>query len=249
MITLLDASVADVLAACDHLGGAEHLVDDVDRAAAARRRRPADARRTLAGRAALRLLVATASGLPAQAARDVPITRRCEDCDRPHGRPTTPGFSLSTSSSGERVLVAVAPAGAGIGVDLEAATPKALRGAAGLDDYALHPDERDAVVGAEHPDRARLQRWVEKEAVLKAAGTGLRVPPNEVVLAAATAGPAHADGVAGTRPHDWREVVRAPLASIRGLAVVALPGDAGHHRAIAAARPLPLRAVDVRACP
>jgi len=248
VIALLDASVADVLAACDHLGGAEHLVDDVDRAAAARRRRPADARRTLAGRAALRLLVTTTSGRPARAAPLLPIVRRCEDCDRPHGRPTTPGLSLSTSSSGERVLVAVAPADASIGVDLEAATPQALRGAAGLDGYALHPGERDAVAAAPHPDHARLQRWVEKEAVLKAAGTGLRVPPSEVRIPAAGAGPAGQGDVASIFPPDWRAVLEAPLPTIRALAVVALPGDAGHHRAIAAARPMPIRAVDVRAC-
>lgn len=245
MITLLDASVTDVLAACARLGGAEQVVDDVDRAAAARRRRPRDARRTLAGRAALRLLVASRTGLRAHRASEIAIDRRCHDCGAPHGQPRTTGLSLSTSGSGERVLVSVAPADAHVGVDVEAATAEALAGAAGLDDYALHPEERDGVTANDDPDRSRLQRWVEKEAVLKAAGTGLRVSPNELRITAPRAGLVEPAAVEAIGRNDWRAVTEAPLATIRGLAVVTLPGDLEHHRALAAARPLLVRTVEV----
>ncbi|TGO04714.1 4'-phosphopantetheinyl transferase family protein [Serinibacter arcticus] len=252
MITLLDASVTDVLAACARLTGAEQLVDDVDRAAAARRRRPEDSRRTLAGRAALRLLVAARTGRPAGRASEIVIDRRCRDCGAPHGQPRTAGLSLSTSGSGERVLVAVAPGSARVGVDVEAVTPTALGGAAGLDDYALHPDERADVVGTADADRARMQRWVEKEAVLKAAGLGLTLSPNAVRLAPQRADRAAPTEVSSIGPADWRGVLEAPVDAVRRLVVVALPGRRDDHpgrrsylRAVAAAEVRPIRAVDV----
>ncbi|GMA31334.1 hypothetical protein GCM10025875_13260 [Litorihabitans aurantiacus] len=217
------------------------MVDDVDRVAAARRRRPDDARRTLAGRAALRLLVLTRTGRPLADAPELVIERRCEDCDSPHGRPRTAGLSLSTSGSGERVLVAVGPEEACVGVDVETATPAALERSPGLDEFTLHPRERDAVARAADPGRARLQRWVEKEAVLKAAGLGLRLPPHEVLLApadATTSSHHRSDGQLS-----WRAVLAAPVAAVARLSVADLPGDGTHHRAVAAVRPHPVEIV------
>ena len=57
-----------------------------------------------------------------------------------------------------------------VGVDVE---PAGAADFHGFDDVALHPGERGAP-----GDRTR--RWVRKEALLKARGTGLSVDPREV---------------------------------------------------------------------
>ncbi|WP_158277112.1 hypothetical protein [Serinibacter arcticus] len=83
MIALLDASVEEVLSTSARIAPLEQLLDDVDLAAAAARRRPQDRRRTLAGRVALRLLVSARTGWDPRRAREIVIDRRCPDCGAP----------------------------------------------------------------------------------------------------------------------------------------------------------------------
>ncbi|WP_053385666.1 4'-phosphopantetheinyl transferase family protein [Leucobacter japonicus] len=185
MIELLSARVDDVLA------GAEACASAQDHRAAARRRTPELQRRTLAGRAALRLLAARCLGVSTDNAGELPIDRTCLDCDEPHGRPTMSGLALSSSTSGDHVLVAVAADDEAsahpvdLGVDVEV-IPHQLW--PGFDEYALHPSERDRVPGFDSLAgiAARVRLWTQKEAVLKATGDGLRVSPATVHCGAAS---------------------------------------------------------------
>ena len=292
MITVLDASVDEVLAACRGLvdgrsGGAgrastastastaslasatsaafaastvgatsagaagrteveaaEQLVDASDREAAARRRRPADARRTLAGRVALRLLVTARLGVPASLASQVTVDRTCRTCGEPHGQPRVAGLSVSTSGSDGRVLVAVADKGIEVGVDIERVPGSVFDG---FDDVALHPDEKQhfAEVAPGAGVAARLTCWVEKEAVLKAAGVGLASPLHQLLVARVPddyALPSRADMIG---PWEWRAVLQAGTPDAVGLAVSELPTHRGYRSAVAARVPTRIHAVDL----
>lgn len=101
-----------------------------------------------------------------------PVVRRCPRCGGPHGRPELPGLPLHASLSRTPGRVAAAVSGAGpVGVDVETVERTGFDGFAAV---ALAPGER----AADLPARARA--WTRKEAVLKAAGTGLRVDPRTV---------------------------------------------------------------------
>lgn len=278
MITLLDASVDEVLAACrtlrddgrvgsvtaepravdvagsaeryvDVAGSAERFVDAADREAAARRQRPSDARRTLAGRAALRLLAAARLGVPVGLASQIVVDRTCSTCRLPHGRPRIAGLSVSTSSADGRVLVAVADEGADegadLGVDIERVPSSVFDG---FDDFVLHPDERGRFAvgtGSSSETEARLTCWVEKEAVLKAVGVGLASPPHELLVAARSVDhtlPSCADMIG---PWEWRPVEQAGATEAVGLSVTELPTKPGYRAAIAARVPTRIHAVDI----
>lgn len=99
----------------------------------------------------------------------VPLTRDAR------GAPQLPGTHLSTSLShcGGAIAIALGAAGA-VGVDIEP-----LARAAGMSELAkhiCHPNEWRALARApaHERDRALLRLWVRKEALLKAAGVGLR---------------------------------------------------------------------------
>lgn len=224
---------------------AQQLVDPADREASARRQRPDDARRTLAGRVALRLLVAVRLGVPVSLAPQIVVDRTCSTCHLPHGRPRVAGLSVSTSSSEERVLVAVADEGSEVGVDIERVPPTVFEG---FDDFVLHPDERERfgpVTRGPAGTAARLSCWVEKEAVLKAVGVGLASPPHELLLSARPD-----DAVLLTRadmigPWEWRLVERAGASEALGLSVTELPTEPGYRSAIAARVPARIHAVDI----
>lgn len=201
-------------------------------------------------------------GVPASFASQVVVDRTCS-CGLPHGRPRVAGLSVSTSASDGRVLVAVADEGTEVGVDIER-VPAALFD--GFDDFVLHPTERTgagagAVTRTEartrtrtragdrllvDPDSvvsARLARWVEKEAVLKAAGVGLASPLHELLVAAAPEGhvlPSSADMIG---PWEWRPVVEAGAPEAVGLSMTGLPTHAGYRSAVAARVPDRLRTV------
>lgn len=234
MIHLLSASVEEVLLAC--AGLAVPVVDDADRRAAGRRRHPAD-RRTLAGRAALRLLASARLGRPAVDAAGLRIDRTCPTCGDQHGRPTTAGLALSSSTSGGRVLAAVGDPGEALGVDVQEVPPRLFPG---FDRAALHPAERDGlppVDGA--PGRAaRVRVWVGKEALLKAAGTGITGE-----LARLRLGPL-ADG-----PHvGWGRVLEAGDTGPRApgsLRYRSVPGGPGWAAALASSTPQPVERVRV----
>jgi 4'-phosphopantetheinyl transferase len=166
-------------------GSATTLLDDVERSRARALRRPADRDRFVAARVLLRVAVAAFAGVdPAR----VVVRSICPVCGAPHGRPmitldSRPGPHVSLSHSGDRVLVAVTLAGP-VGVDVEPLGDDAFAGDGvdGIDGIALTEAER-AALEALPPDRrpaVRARLWVRKEAVLKATGQGLQVPPSEV---------------------------------------------------------------------
>ena len=140
-------------------------------------RRPADRGRFVAGRALLRLAAGDVLDRPPA---DVGIAAHCPLCGSTgHGRlsvPSTPSVQLSSTRGGGRVAVAVARSPHPIGIDLE---PDCAAGFAGFDDVALTPSERARVLALPPSQRAvaRTRAWVQKEAVLKARGTGLSVDP------------------------------------------------------------------------
>ncbi|MFF5207104.1 4'-phosphopantetheinyl transferase family protein [Streptosporangium sp. NPDC000396] len=113
---------------------------------------------------------------------DVPIDRRCSGCGKPHGkthiRTATAQLHASVSHSANRVAVALSTAGP-VGVDVEE-VPSGPVGE--LAQCALSPAEQVAL--RELPERdhniAFAKMWVRKEAVLKATGHGLRIPPEQV---------------------------------------------------------------------
>ncbi|CAN5277072.1 hypothetical protein BH11ACT3_BH11ACT3_23810 [soil metagenome] len=118
----------------------------------------------LSGRSLLRHLAADLLGVDPAA---VPLTARCLDCGREHGRPSIVDSALqvSLSHSGD-VVVAAAVWGSPIGVDVEAAAGSTER----LDAIEALTGERS------------LERWTRVESVLKADGRGLRVDPRDVVM-------------------------------------------------------------------
>jgi len=164
--------------------------------ARARRGTPAVHRRRVLQRAALRVALGSELGLPPDL---VPLTTT------PLGRPVvaTPGdLDVSCSASGDLGLVAVGRRR--IGIDVEAVAPWS---AAVLDEGWLAAEERRALVRL--PEGARAvavtRCWTQKEAVLKARGSGLRGD-----LAATVTEVGRTDGeVAGWQvddvpvPHGW----------------------------------------------
>jgi 4'-phosphopantetheinyl transferase len=99
------------------------------------------------------------------------------------GRPGLAGSELAVSltHSGDVVLVAVAAARE-VGVDAELLRPDALGWT--LLDHALTPSERARLDAVPVPERAEsfLRTWTRKEAILKAAGTGLGIDPRRIDL-------------------------------------------------------------------
>lgn len=218
MIDLLLAPVDAVLSAGERMAGgdARRLVAPEDLAAADERVREEDRRRTLAGRLALRLLAGQRTGSgPAALA----IDRTCDRCGAPHGRPRMHGLSASTSTSGGTVLVAVGPPDAELGVDVQAVPDRLWDG---FDEYALHPAERRAGLDA----TARIRLWAEKEAVLKAAGLGLRAAPSRLRLA-------------GDGP--WRAVAETAIPGTGHLRCTVVERSPSSWAVVAAAGELPIR--------
>lgn len=209
MIAVLAAGVDEVLDV------ATQCASDNDRAAASARRTEELRRRTLAGRAALRLLAAWGRGVPLEQACGLEISRLCPDCGLQHGRPTSTELSLSSSTSAGRVLVAIADPADAIGVDIET-VPSHLWPE--FDSYALHPDERLRMPARDQLEdiAPRIAIWTAKEAALKVSGRGLRTEPSQLRI------DDHPEGGLA----DWSLVHGAPatglapaFVSVRALAV------------------------------
>jgi 4'-phosphopantetheinyl transferase len=179
------ASVSVVWSAPTASPALVHLLDDVERSRLERLRNAGDRERFVAAHALLRIMVGRRLGC---APERVALTFTCPRCGGPHGPPRLVDRArrqlphLSLAHAGARVLVAVSTAGpVGVDVDVQAATAFP-----GFDAVALGAMER-SMIARLPPSRmaaARVAAWVRKEAVLKATGDGLNVPPGDVVVSA-----------------------------------------------------------------
>jgi 4'-phosphopantetheinyl transferase len=152
------------------------LLDDRERARAAKLRQRVDHDRYVASHAFLRRVLAGYVGAPAD---------ELQFAQGRHGKPVlshpvgAPEFSLS--HSGSVALIAVSGTGA-VGVDVEEARNDV--DIPGLANSVLSEQER-GVLRASDPalHRALFYRaWVCKEAVLKACGAGLSIAPHRVTV-------------------------------------------------------------------
>jgi 4'-phosphopantetheinyl transferase len=173
-----------------------------DELARARRGTPAVHRRRVLLRAALRVALGNELGLPPDR---VPLATT------PLGRPTVAapgGLDVSCSASGALGLVAVGRRR--IGIDVEAVAPWS---AAVLDEGWLAAEEQRALVRLPEGARAvaATRCWTQKEAVLKAVGSGLR---GDLVATVTDVGRTDAE-VAGWLVHD----VPVPHGYVASLAV------------------------------
>lgn len=148
--------------------------EELDRAGRFTRQR--DERRYRSGRAAVRRAMGELLGM------------RPEDLlfeTGPHGKPGLrhPGVthSFNFARSGGRAVLAVVERGR-VGVDLEAAD--AAPDAEDLAPLALAPGEAEELASLPAVERQSyfLRRWTAREALLKAAGTGLCCDPSSIAL-------------------------------------------------------------------
>ncbi|WP_104163087.1 4'-phosphopantetheinyl transferase superfamily protein [Cryobacterium sp. N22] len=136
-------------------------------------------------------LVARLTGVDAAS---VTLTQLCPNCGLPGHGPLrvqlgdeadgSPTVHVSLARADGRLALAVTAAGP-VGIDLESVAALAR---APLDDVLLSAAEADAVA-ALHPRAATAAVaavWTAKEAVLKAAGLGLRVDPRDLTIARET---------------------------------------------------------------
>jgi 4'-phosphopantetheinyl transferase len=157
---------------------AENWLSSPERARAERFHRPADRSRFVTGRALVRAVVADHLG---STAAKVDVRVHPPGSATP-GRPFVPGApSFSIAHSGEDVLVAIvrdcADTAVEVGVDVEST----LSARDHLDDL-LH-----AVPPGEQPDAgwtpvSFTRSWVRRAALLKAVGTGLLAPRDDLAL-------------------------------------------------------------------
>lgn len=144
----------------------------------------ADRLRFLAAHALARIVLARYLGEDPSALR---FAAPCSTCGEPHGKPRLShppaNLEMSLSHSGDRVVVAVAR-GVHIGIDVEQVPPGADESAV-IED-ALSPAEQRSLQEVPSALRARafFRYWVRKEALLKATGDGLAVPPALITVSA-----------------------------------------------------------------
>ncbi|MFJ9741742.1 4'-phosphopantetheinyl transferase family protein [Streptomyces sp. NPDC101166] len=217
------------------------LLDPVERARHEAIARADDQGRFLLGCALSRIALGELLGVsPAE----VPLRRVCPRCGGPHGKPRLAvphgspfaGVDFSVTHSGDVVGVAVVH-GAVVGLDVEEA-------GAALDVDTVAPvalsDAEFAALNA-HPPAERtsafLRVWTRKEAVLKALGVGLTVPPRRLEVSVPTRPPtvlAWPD-----RPTAPRDLAMADVDVVTGpgrppaIATVAVAGATAlrvHHR-------------------
>ncbi|MFC4497739.1 4'-phosphopantetheinyl transferase family protein [Streptomyces ovatisporus] len=134
----------------------------------------------------------------------------CPRCGDPsHGRPriSSPvtGLEFSLSRTGPHWALAVT-AGERVGIDIECGAGRAVDGAA---EVALSDGELARLRAVEHAAGRReffLRAWTRKEAVLKAAGTGIVAGMRALEVRPAQRGTVrveNAEAVRGDRPRTW----------------------------------------------
>lgn len=174
-----------------------NLLDDTERRTAARLARPADRARYITGHALVRLLLADRTGEPATRLR---FDRTCPRCDSDHGKPRlTPArrgagvaASFNLAHAGERIVVAVTDHDLDVGVDVEHVPDSSDIALGTASTEVLTARERSALelLPAGRRGHALAVWWTRKEAVLKATGAGLVVPPATVEVTAPHLAPA-----------------------------------------------------------
>lgn len=138
------------------------------------------------------LLRSALGGHTGLAPTDVRIARECPDCDAHHGRPRSldsPELDVSVAHAGGRVAVAVAH-GMRVGLDVESLSR--VGDANSLVDAICSPPEAEYVRThtADRQPQVLTYIWTQKEAVLKALGTGLRIPARHLEVAVPGSAPA-----------------------------------------------------------
>jgi 4'-phosphopantetheinyl transferase len=117
--------------------------------------------------------------------QQIVFTTVCKHCGGPHGKPricasSTP-FELSISHSGEMAVVAFTR-GIRVGVDIEHIGHRDDDSA--IAELILSPSEHLVFAGLSRTEHNVFLRryWTRKEAILKATGDGLLVPPNSLTV-------------------------------------------------------------------
>ncbi|MGG5735679.1 MULTISPECIES: 4'-phosphopantetheinyl transferase Sfp [Bacillus cereus group] len=159
-----------------------NLLNDVEREKANSYYHSADRARFIVGCVISRLVLGKILSMsPVQ----VPIDRMCPVCKLQHGRPQLPeGMpQLSVSHSGEWVVVAFTKS-ASVGVDVEQMNPNVdvMKMAEGV----LTDIEIAQIMKLPNEQKIEgfLTYWTRKEAVLKATGEGLLIPPVDITVSA-----------------------------------------------------------------
>jgi 4'-phosphopantetheinyl transferase len=167
-----------------------------------------DAERYAIAHVGLRVLLARWVGVEPAA---LEFERRpCPACGEPHGKPALRGgggaLCFSLAHAGRVALYALGSVE--VGVDVEPRRPMAdLEGIA----ESLHPRERAALAPLPADERADalLCCWTRKEALLKARGLGLTVPPTDCYTGV---GAAHGQPVPPPAQLDGWALADVPLA-------------------------------------
>ncbi|WP_433772070.1 4'-phosphopantetheinyl transferase Sfp [Bacillus wiedmannii] len=159
-----------------------NLLNDVEKEKANSYHHSADRERFIIGCVISRLVLGKVLSMsPVQ----VPIDRMCPVCKLQHGRPQLPeGMpQLSISHSGDWVVVAFTKS-APVGVDVEQMNPNidVMKMAEGV----LTDIEIAQVMKLPNEQKIEgfLTYWTRKEAVLKATGEGLLIPPVHITVSA-----------------------------------------------------------------
>lgn len=129
------------------------------------------------GPALLRSLAAEATGVPPDRIELRRGVHGRPECVVPSGHPP----SISLAHDGGAIVGAVSRHGL-VGIDVEPLFHRQM--ALDLVEEFLHPEEKDLV--ANSPDRGltALRLWTQKEAYLKAIGTGFQIDPRSVSISA-----------------------------------------------------------------
>lgn len=153
------------------IGEPPTLLEPEQRARQLRLRQERDRDDFVAARVLTQRLVAQASGYPAD---EVRFSQHCDRCGGPDGRPLIEGSSgLHISWSHARGWVAAVVSDQPCGIDVEPVSDS------GPLFHVLTFEEQQevrSVPAGSGQSRAFLRLWVRKEALVKAAGTGLSEP-------------------------------------------------------------------------
>lgn len=168
----------------------DELLDAVDLARREALARPADRLRSTAAWVVARLVLAAHLG---RAPAGLRMDRTCAACGAAHGKPRlvdADGLHFSVSHSADLVAVAVSRAGP-VGVDIEQVAPWDDADLEEVAELTLAPVERAVLARQPTADRALAftTYWTRKEASVKAVGSGLTAPLEEIVVSPPASAP------------------------------------------------------------